>query len=71
MDMYQIWAYLASVSTAVFTFLYMRRGQIYVLLMDIARAAKDDKITEEEFQQIVDQAIKIAGIDIPSEKGGT
>ncbi len=42
-----------------------------MLLMDIARAAKDDKITEEEFQQIVDQAIKIAGIEIPSKKGST
>jgi len=64
MDPYQIWAYVATVLAAILAWLNTRKPQIYDLLIEILQAAKDDRITEEEFQRIVDRAIAVLGIDL-------
>ncbi len=62
-DLVQIWAGATTLSTAVFGWLYARRAKIYDLLIEILQAYKDDLITEEEFERIVDKAIDVLGIE--------
>jgi len=64
MEIAQIWAGITTLSTVVFGWLYMRRAAIYDLLIEILQAYKDDKITEEEFERIVDKAIEVLGIEL-------
>ena len=64
MELAHVWAGITTAGTVVFGWLYARRAKIYDLLIEVLEAAKDDRITEEEFQRIVDRAIEVLGVEL-------
>ena len=58
-DISTIYTILTTVGTAAFIYLLYRRSEIEALATEVYHAAKDNKITEDEFQRIADRLGKV------------
>lgn len=64
MDLLSVYAVLTTVSTISFAYLWYRREEITKLAVKVYNAAKDRKVTEEEFQDVADSLGKVLFKDI-------
>lgn len=58
-DISTVYTILTTVGTAAFIYLLYRQSELKALAIEVYNAAKDNKVSEEEFQKIADKLGKV------------